>query len=101
MNQKVPDSKNIGLADRARIERLLLLPILDALRPKHKICPEKYDIPNYELVGIIIADIKRLKNMVQNQRKAILKLRSKTEKLAQTTLLDLLKTTVREIEEEP
>lgn len=101
MTKQKIDSESVSLEQRTRIEREVLLPILDEIAPKQKSKLYKLNIPSYEVVGLIIAETRSLKSMVKNQRKTILKLREKAEKIAQMSLLDLLKATAREIGGEP
>lgn len=81
-NQKA-ESQEIDAKQRIRIERILLLPIMEEIGLKNKYFPEKYNIPSYELVGIIIAEFKRMKRMLDNQRRTIIDLRDKREKESQ------------------
>lgn len=78
--------------------RFVVLPIMKELiqcesagstkkaQEKIEVSSWKFNIPSYDLVGICIAEIRRLKTNLKNQKKAIIGLREKRESDAQAVM---------------
>lgn len=81
--------------EREKIERLFVVPFVEELLPKAKDRLLLSVHSPYEIQGVLIAEIRRLKAVIKNQRKAILKLRQEKVALSQISIADLLTASIR------
>lgn len=80
-----PIVKGLDVYNRADFEKYLLSPVLKELSVADKYL-RKFKLQGYDMVGVIVAEIRQLKRMLENQKKTILGLKKKRQGDAQVVM---------------